>query len=132
MKRHKNNSELNSEENNLNSNDDYEKTDKPQKNGQISLLKSIFINLLKLVFGALVVTSIVFYSLNSGLVYYDFGFLDTGLLTPDIVLLYEKYDTNADGKLDIFEFEPLAHRILSTKVRFLVIFMFIVRLKLRL
>jgi hypothetical protein len=62
------------------------------------------------------VLAVAFATFHSGMFNYDFAYIDTGLVTPDISLLFDKYDTNADGKLDIFEFEPLAHRVLTTKV----------------
>jgi hypothetical protein len=34
-------------------------------------------------------------------------------LSPEIQILYQKYDRNDDGFLDIREFEPLAHKILA-------------------
>jgi hypothetical protein len=35
--------------------------------------------------------------------------------SSDIIQLYEKYDRNSDGILDLNEFEPLGHRILSIR-----------------
>ena len=37
-------------------------------------------------------------------------------LTPDIMVLYEQYDRNGDHRIDLYEFEPLAHRIFNSKV----------------
>ena len=50
---------------------------------------------------------------------YNPDYFDT---SPDIILLYEKHDVNADGKLDLREFKPLAERILNYRVgdRFLI------------
>jgi hypothetical protein len=76
------------------------------------IFRSCF-NLLSL---CLLVSGVVYYGFHSGLLDYDFEYIDMGLITPDISLLFDKYDTNADGKLDIFEFEPLAHHLQSIKV----------------
>ena len=35
--------------------------------------------------------------------------------SSDIIQLYKKYDRNSDGLLDLNEFEPLGHRILSIR-----------------
>jgi hypothetical protein len=39
-----------------------------------------------------------------------------GLVVCDIIKLFESYDKNNDGFLDIFEFEPLGHIVLNSKV----------------
>jgi hypothetical protein len=51
-----------------------------------------------------------------GLIHYETEFNQVGVIAPDIILLYEKYDRNGDNIIDLNEFEPLAHKILSMKV----------------
>lgn len=40
--------------------------------------------------------------------------------SSDIIKLYEKYDRNSDGSIDLNEFEPIGHQILSNKKRLIV------------
>ncbi len=56
-------------------------------------------------------------------------------IKSDILFLYEKYDRNGDGLLDLGEFEPIGHKLLSVKVIILkrkIFFLNIHSLKLRL
>lgn len=47
---------------------------------------------------------------------YNFEYDDHLGITPDILVLYEQYDRNGDRFIDLREFEPLADRILNSKV----------------
>jgi hypothetical protein len=44
---------------------------------------------------------------------YDLAFFDGGNARAEIQVLFEKYDRNDDKILDINEFEPLAHKLLT-------------------
>lgn len=46
----------------------------------------------------------------------DQGFDSSLPISGDVLLLYQKYDLNSDGKIDIDEFEPLALKFLEIKV----------------
>ncbi|CAF1003983.1 unnamed protein product [Brachionus calyciflorus] len=54
---------------------------------------------------------------NLFLIYKDdlSSFKSEGLISGEVRLLYEKYDLNSDGIIDLNEFEPLAHKFLEAK-----------------
>lgn len=49
---------------------------------------------------------------------YDLAFFDGGNVRAEIQVLFEKYDRNDDKILDINEFEPLAHKLLTRVFNF--------------
>ena len=52
------------------------------------------------------------YSFYSNL-YVESDFLEENIIRSEIKALYQKHDRNDDGFLDIYEFEPLGHRLLA-------------------
>ena len=65
----------------------------------------------------LLMLAVLFVGFYSSTFDFNFEFVDHGMsLTPDILVLYEQYDRNGDHKIDLYEFEPLAHRVFNSKV----------------
>ena len=84
----------------------------------VSWIVNFLFGLFKFVFLLAVAFGVVFYGFSIGLFDLNFSHVDYELITTDVILLFEKYDTNADGKLSLHEFEPLAHNFLNSKVTF--------------
>ena len=94
-----------------------ELSDEQTKQNEVSSKNKPMLTIVALI--CLMVSAFVAHSLYTGSaikykIEYNQEYYD---LTPDMILLYEKYDRNGNGKIDLNEFEPLAHRLLNYKVR---------------
>jgi hypothetical protein len=107
MKRHKKAAESLSEKNS-------QETEKPLVTHRKQCRKYFANYCLLTIFSASIV--LIALRIGFGLIHYETEFNQVGVITPDILLLYEKYDRNGDNMIDLNEFEPLAHKILSMKV----------------
>ena len=67
-------------------------------------------------FSLILMATIVGFGFYSNIFDYNFEYEDNFGITPDILVLYEQYDRNGDRFIDLHEFEPLADRILNSKV----------------
>lgn len=81
--------------------------------------KKFNFNLKKTALKAAITTVALFLLFSLGIRVYNKTYFESinerDYFSSEIVQLYEKYDRNSDGILDLNEFEPLGHRILSIK-----------------
>ncbi len=81
--------------------------------------KKFNFNLKKTALKAAITTVALFLLFSLGIRVYNKTYFENinerDYFSSEIVQLYEKYDRNSDGILDLNEFEPLGHRILSIK-----------------
>mgnify|MGYP001811060498 CR=1 FL=1 len=65
-----------------------------------------------------VLTSCFLANLSNLLLWFnpDFEIVEMGTIPVDISVLFQTYDRNGNGVLELEEFEPLGHKVLSIKV----------------
>ncbi|RNA10479.1 seleno N-like, partial [Brachionus plicatilis] len=80
---------------------------------KIECKKSTLCIILFTIISSIILTN--FYLLNSSLGG-DHGFNSNLPISADVLILYQKYDLNSDGSIDINEFEPLALKFLEIKL----------------
>lgn len=92
--------------------------DKPRKRDdliRIEFKKSTFLKLsfLSLLF---LIGVTLYFGFKEKLFNFTFEY-NHGMITPDVLVLFDLYDKDNNKKLDLHEFEPLAYRVFNAHVR---------------